>query len=229
MLFTYSFEVAGVQRRFLALARTLQNLDPALRAFGGYMLKRFRAPRSLAPLAASTEERRQARQAQATEAIRAVKLKVMRRKLVRELRRATAKSPGVAAHNRYMVLKEFDRIVAGGSAGVSLLDDKASKSLRGRIGRAGGKASSKVLGRLPSANRAEVKNHTLVAGSIVPWADAQNDGKTVGHGAKLEARTYIEVTSDDVSVLTNLIEDFATWSFAEGAVGSKAKTLLRSR
>lgn len=220
--------VDGAVNRFNALAQSYRSLDPALRSFGGYLLKKFRGPHQFTALAESTLKERESRQEAADEAVKKVKQAQMRRKLVRELKRAQSKMGAVAAHNRYMVLKEFDRIVNGGSAAAALIDAKAAASLTKRIERAGGKGSSKILGRVTNANKAEVKNGVLRAGSTISWAQVHNEGGTAGHGAEIPQRTWIEVTSDDVQVLANLLEDYSAWSFANPGGKKAPKAFLRS-
>jgi phage gpG-like protein len=230
-VFSLEIDVGGVRRTFTSFVENMRDLDPALQAFGRYLLKKWRKPKSFAPLAAATIAHRESSQAAATEAIRKIQLGRLRKKLVREMRRAKAKSSGAAVAQRYAVLKEFDRIVGGGGAGVSLLSGpdgaKASKSLRGRIERAGGKSSSKILGRLPAANKMQVKSGALTAGSTVDWAHAHNEGLSVGKGAKLPQRTYVTVEEEDMNVLVNLVVDYIFWSRAGGGVSAKF-ALIRS-
>lgn len=226
-------DTSGLRQRLIAFAASAKHLDPALAAFGKYLLKRFKSPQAgWPPLAQSTLESREQRQAASTEAIRQVQMAKLRTKLKRDVRRAKAKLGPVAQANRYAVLKEFERLLAGGRADNSLLTGedgaKLAKKLHARIGRAGGKAVSKVLGRLPASSKSMLSKHTLLVGSTVPWAESQNEGLSVGKGAKLPKRTWVELLPGDVDVLVQLVGDFLVWAAAgKGPVSSKYGVVRR--
>lgn len=140
----------------------------------------------------------------------------LRTKLRADLRRATkrlraGKGKQKAVDNRYEVLKEFERLSAGGSPDKSLLSDRKSKSLRGRIGRAEDKAAAEqgqVLGRIASSIKARVQGNVLEIYSSIPWAGVHNEGGTAGHGARIPERRFLEWTPERVAKLAEIAEQY---------------------
>jgi len=85
------------------------------------------------------------------------------------------------------------------------LDRKGRRS--GKNGKRAITRHQRLLGRLASTLRAEVRRTSLSVGSIVEWAGAHNLGATVGRGAHLPARTFMELDDVDVNVLGELIAE----------------------
>lgn len=160
-----------------------------------------------------------ASQADATAAkTKALADNLLRIKLRAELRRAQrkhARGKGNEAKSaqsiarRYAVLKEFERLAAGGDPTKGMTGDaKLDKSIRGlreRHARASAKAASRPLGRIASSIKSKVERSTVTVYSTIPWAGAHNDGATVGHGAKLPQRQFLDVTEADTAILLMLI------------------------
>jgi phage gpG-like protein len=143
---------------------------------------------------------------------------ILRNKLRKELKRAQrrhasgrgdATKSAAAMARRYAVLKEFERIVSGGevrlgSTGDAKLD-KSVRGLRDRHARAAVKAAARPLGRIAQSIKSKVEKHAVEIKSTIPWAGAHNEGATVGHGAKLPERQFLDLTDADVDVLLILI------------------------
>jgi phage gpG-like protein len=146
---------------------------------------------------------------------------IMRVKLQKELRRAQRKyvnakgdasKSAAAMKRRYTVLKEFERLAAGGEpSGASTGDAKLDASvhrLRERHARAAVKAASRPLGRIAASIKSKVEKFSVEIKSTIPWAGAHNEGDTVGHGAELPQRQFLDVTEEDLAVLLILITTY---------------------
>jgi phage gpG-like protein len=214
-MLTLSINVDGIQRKIKTLARTAKDLEPALKIFDRYY--RARVDQRFAsegpgwpPRADSTEAKSGQRERQA-HALAAHQLK---RKLTKELKRALrrqrlGKGTAAAAERRYLVLKEFERQVAGGilgeQAGADRRLEKSIVGLRARKARADAQASGRVLGRMASSMFSKIAQGTLIVDSKIPWAGSHNEGDTVGHGARLPARPFNYLEEIDVEVLTEVL------------------------
>lgn len=160
-----------------------------------------------------------ASQADATAAkTKALADNILRIKLRAELRRAQRKhargkgnesKSAQTMARRYAVLKEFERLAAGGDPTKGMTGDaKLDKSVRGlreRHARASVKAASRPLGRIAQSIRSKLEKSTVSIYSTIPWSSAHNEGATVGHGAKLPQRQFLDVTETDTAVLLMLI------------------------
>lgn len=149
-----------------------------------------------------------------SEKVKQVADELLRTKLRAELRRAQrkyARGRGNAKtmERRYAVLKEFERVAAGGelrlgdTADARL--DKSVRGLRDRHARASSKAKSRPLGRVAASIKSKVQKYSVEVYSNIPWAGAHNEGDTVGHGAKLPKREFLTLSDEDVSVLLMMI------------------------
>lgn len=78
-----------------------------------------------------------------------------------------------------------------------------------------------ILGGLPKTVIFVVDDGvvTLRSATHETWSQAQNDGETVGHGAKLAERKTIELESHDLDVLESILKDAALMPFQEGLQG----------
>jgi phage gpG-like protein len=214
-MLTLSFNVDGVQRKVKTLARTAKDVEPALKIFDRYykvrLDERFLSQGPGWPPRADSTEAHSAHRGRQVKALAEHQLK---RKLAKELRRALrrqrlGKGTAAAADRRYLVLKEFERQMAGGmvgrQAGADKRLEKSVGGLRERRARAEQKASERLLGRIPSSMFSKVAKGTLTVDSKIPWAGAHNEGDTVGHGAKLPARPFNYLEPVDVDVLVEIL------------------------
>jgi hypothetical protein len=71
--------------------------------------------------------------------------------------------------------------------------------------RAEAQASARILGRGEASVYSKKGRSSLEVGSRIPWWGAQNEGATVGHGARLPARPNIYVEPIDVDVLLEIL------------------------
>jgi phage gpG-like protein len=214
-MLTLSLNVDGVQRKIKTLAKTARDVEPALKIFDRYYRarvdQRFASQGPGWPARAeSTEANQQRRERQA----RALAAHQLKRKLKKEYRRALkrlqrGKGTATAIGRRYLVLKEFERQMAGGILGQQTGADrrleKSVAGLRERKGRAEAKASQRLLGKMPSSMFSKIANGTLVVGSKFKFAGVQNEGATVGHGAKVPARPFNYLEPIDVDVLAEIL------------------------
>lgn len=137
------------------------------------------------------------------------------RSLTKKSRAASERRQNTVAR-RAFVLGAFQEHIAGelpNLAGFESRDRRLQKSVRGleqRLGRAQERADAKgkVLGDLPRTIRSTLSNGRLVIDSAweSPAVAVLNDGGTVGRGAKVPARTYLEWTEDDVEHLASLFK-----------------------
>jgi phage gpG-like protein len=216
---TLRFNAAGAEHKIETIVRSLDDLKPALNAWNKYKRKevqeRFAAS---GPGWSPTLRQQSTKTSQASEErARQISDALLRRKLKRQLRRAQqqhTKGKGTAAsvERRYMILKEFERLAAGGAPSLSLITDDAKLAknvagMRGRQQRALTKASSKTLGRIASSIKSKLSKHEITIYSEIEWSGAHNKGARVGHGTTLPERRFLEVTEDDMQLLKKLIEE----------------------
>lgn len=136
------------------------------------------------------------------------------RKLLASAERALARQKTIGA--------EFERRAAGVFGPVDKDTAKATKKLGERIGRREARAEAKIqafergdlLGAIANSIGYEVQGSTLTVFSHIGWAGAHNDGATVGHGARLPERKFLEWTPERVAKLAEI---------AAGYVAEKVK------
>lgn len=149
-----------------------------------------------------------------TKAVRITKIRAgqynsLRGRLRSEKRRAerrlarTASSSKLSESRRRSVqryeaqLAELDRIAGGGSK-----DQRGMKGLYARAGRREQRAAAKIaavesgalLGQIANSFAIDFDKTQWEMYSRIPWAGAHNYGATVGNGAVLPARTFLEWT-----------------------------------
>lgn len=219
----------GIARYIDTVATALEDLEAPIAEFNAYKRKEVQARfDSGGPGWPATKSGTSAK-SNTPEAVKQLADHMLRKKLVNDLRRAKRKyargGSSAAMERRYKVLQAFDRIAAGGEAilpfqgpGVSKeknADARLDKSLRGlqdRHARAYAKAQSRPLGRIASSIKSKLTKSSVTIFSEVSWSAVHNDGGTAGHGAKIPKRQFLEVTDEDVSVLTRLIEEHTRFS-----------------
>lgn len=213
------------RRRLEATVERLQDLQPILRRFGAYL--RARAKERFdsegpgwQPLAQQTGHglihRRVGRVTRLGTLRETLALKRLRAQLRRDVRadrldarvlgafeRATRSNGGgrlrqavddYVREQKYKgqllrIAKELDRVQAG----------------KLRSGKRAITRHHRLLGRLASTIRAQVKKNELLVMSIVDYAGIHNVGGEAGHRAHIPARTFLELEEADVDVLRDLI------------------------
>lgn len=188
-----------------------------------------------APLAESTQEGRQAKLEAVAEKIRSGSMNTLRRKLGAESGRVQRKLEKRAAlmdrsergqkllgraqksaERQRVIREEFERRAAGIAGPVDRATAKATKKLGERIGRRQQRAEDKiaayergdVLGAIASSIGYEVQGSTLTVLSHIPWAGAHNDGATVGHGARLPERKFLEWTPERIAKFGEIVAEY---------------------
>lgn len=68
-------------------------------------------------------------------------------------------------------------------------------------------ARKRLLGRLPRMNVSAISGTTVKLQSRVPWSDVHNSGGGAGHGARIPARTWLEIDDQDRIVLAEIVRD----------------------
>ena len=81
----------------------------------------------------------------------------------------------------------------------------------------------KLLGKISSSIEAKISGGQLTIQSKSPWSEAQNDGASVGNGASLPARTFLEITTEDINKFAEIAEDYLLEKFGEGKKKEKIK------
>lgn len=244
-MLTVKVEVDGVIRKFDTVAKTCEDLTPALRRFGGYLRKvalaRYKE-QAFPGLAQSTLDKRAQKGLQKLER----KLEKDYRKAKRrawDSRRASGASPrGVIARtlarltlgdmvgaqavasargvqSRLKVLEEFRKRHRGGEGGAKL-SEKQQASLDAREERAVAKAvGGKILGDLDRTVGTEIKRGSLTLKSTTHqgFSEAHNKGGTVGNNAKLPKRETIKVDGNDLAVFRGILIEELLMAFEEMA------------
>lgn len=113
-----------------------------------------------------------------------------------------------AIERRELVLKEFERLAAGGDATKSLLTTRQTEKLAARIGRAKAEAGeAPLLGRIAESFQLKIAGGRLEYGSTIPWAGVHNEGGTAGKGARIPARPFAYLTNEDVDTLVEMLRE----------------------
>lgn len=202
--------------KFLPANQAALSLKSALRIFDTYyrrrIAQRFASEGPGWPPRVAVGDDAQKTRDEKVRALAEHKLKV---KLFRELRRAQSrlsrgKGTTAALLRRARVVEEFKKQVSGDQSPFYSSDKRAMKSvgkLRERFGRAEAAASARLLGRMPSAMRSKISGLVLTVINTISWSGAQNEGATVGHGAKLPARPFNYLDATDVEVFAEIVEN----------------------
>ena len=212
--------VDGLKRKLDLLVENVRDLDKPLKGFGQYLRgksqDRFDNQGPGWPeLAESTQERRKGMTAAIAGQAKTKAEARLGRKVQREMKRAKqrrekGKGTEAAVERRYLALKEFERLLSGGSSSISLTGDKRGMKrvakLLERLGRAQERAEGKLLGKLASSLNVSVSKGRLVVRSKVPWAGVHNEGGPAGHGAKVPARPFLFLEASDLEYLQVLLK-----------------------
>lgn len=220
-MITLTVNTAQSVRKIDTIARSLDDLKPAFTAWNKWKRAKVQksfdsggpgwpATKKQAAIGADSKKAEKV-----AEQSRQLADEMLRKKLQRQLRRAKKRNErgrGTAesVERRYLVLKEFERIAAGGSDSFSITGDKRlDKSIRGlreRQHRAQEKASTQTLGRIASSIKSKITRYDVTVYSEIPWAGAHNEGATVGKGSKLPKRTFLDLDDEDLEMLAKFIE-----------------------
>lgn len=228
-MLTLQYTSAGVSRKMQLAVDSLSTLDQVLRRFNKEHLRpkidqKFRSQGPGWPgLAQATIERRGEQAGSVSARIRAKALNSLDRSLEREQGRAeralyrslTTPKQAHLTERRQKVLErhhrlraEFERVRAGG---MYPLPKEAGK-LGERIGRRHARAEERIrhyesgqaLGQIASSIGSKIQAHTLIVESRIEWAGVHNEGGVAGHGAKIPARTFLELDAEDLDVLARM-------------------------
>lgn len=223
MRLTLAINTTVGRRRLEAIIERLQDLMPILRRFGAYLRARAKARfesegPGWQPLAQQTGHglihRRLGRVTRIGSLRETAALKGLRAQLRRDVRADRLDARVLGAFERATRSTGGGRLRGAVNAYVreqkykgQLLRIAKDLDRAGKL-RAGKRAITRhhrLLGRLASTIRAQVKKKELIVMSIVDWAGVHNVGGEVGHGAHVPARTFLELEDRDVDVLRDLI------------------------
>ncbi len=134
------------------------------------------------------------------------------------LKKQQLKAKGDKGYLAYRELNELDNLYKSSSSvspefkTLSLTKKKLDKLKNASSAkkRSGKKAieKHKLLGKLSSSIQAQISKSKLVISSKVPWSEAQNAGATVGHNSVLPARTFLELTEQDLKIFAKIAEEY---------------------
>lgn len=236
-MITLQYHDGGVQRSLDLAVDSLRDLNPIFKKYIAWLKpeidKVFQAQGpGWAPLAQGTKEAREAAMPALAKKIREGSLNTLSRKLGREERKVTRRldkrradqgsyewgsrkakllgSAERAAERQRRIRAEFQRIAGGGER-----DDKTHRKLYERIGRAEGRAEDKIaklqtgelLGQIANSIGWEIKEGGLEVFSRITWAGAHNEGATVGRGARLPERRFLQWTPERIAMLAKIAEE----------------------
>lgn len=129
----------------------------------------------------------------------------------------TAKAEALykAADERYAILKEFERRVAGGGSGFSLAREKDSKklakqmaSVEERFKRSAEHYAGKILGKLAGANKSTTRGTSGEVRNMAKFSEVMFEGGRVGNGAQLPARPAL---GDSAELSAKLEDTTESW------------------
>ena len=225
MRLTLSVDTTAGRRRLELVVRALTDLQPPLRAFGGYLRAKFKSRFDAEgpgwpPLAQSTGHelihRYTGRVTAAGHLRETSRLKRLRAQLQQDVRRErldarvltafelSTRSTGGAALGAAIRLHVGAQRYAGELRNIAKALDRAHQGKRARQSRAITR-HHRLLGKLRSTIKARLEGSGIRVGSFVPWAGVHNEGGAVGHGAFVPARTYAELENEDVDVFAKLL------------------------
>lgn len=210
------------------MVEQLETLDKVLRAFGKYLRAKAKSKfQAEGPgwqeLAASTRKRLEStgtgRLTERGKVRQTARIKALASKLSND-----------GARNAELLskLRSVTRSSGGGNLGQLIRASSAKAkqqkellNLAAEIHRAQAKAAAgkkfnrqrraitkhKLLGRLGTSIKASAKKNRLVVFSVVEWSEIHNDGGNTAKGARIPARTFLELDDEDLKVLEQMIAD----------------------
>lgn len=226
-MLSLTFDVGGVDQQLDLMVDSLAELRPVWAEFSAYMRREVQAVfdsggnGEWAPRSAASEQRFDASKEGRIAKIEASKyaslvgsLRSAQRKAQRRLANTPQSDSKLTARRQKSVEKfdekiaEVQRVAAGGEH-----NPKGQRVLYERIGRREQTAAKKIqavqdgqlLGRIANSLRIDFDKAGWEMYSTIPWAGAQNDGATVGHGAQIPARTFLQWTPERLAKLAELV------------------------
>lgn len=225
MRLTLAINTTAGRRRLETVVERLQDLTPILRRFGAYLRAKAKLrftsegpgwPALSQPTGHGLIQRFTGRITRLGSLRETTAHKRLRAQLQRDVRKDTLDARVLGAFER------ATRSKGGGRLGELVRASVRDEKLKGRLlrvakdldrahagkARTGQRAIARhhhLLGRLASTIRATVKKKELLVMSIVDWAGVHNVGGSVGHGAHVPARTFLELEDADVDVLRDLV------------------------
>lgn len=218
MRLNVQFRAADALRTVEIVFRQAKDVQPVLRRWGGWLRKdaqrHFEEQPGWPGLADSTRARLEQTRTSAITARGTVRRSYEKRaavQLAAQLRKGVV--------NADTKLAELRRLARGGSTRYTLQSgtrryDRAIDRLRSQLDKAragrrvGGdrRASERhaLLGRLRGSITAVVRGAAVVVESRVPWSKIHNQGGTAGHGSRIPARTFLEITQEAARALADI-------------------------
>lgn len=231
-MLTLKYDDGGVQRSLDLAIDSVSDLKPIFARFIKYLRpeidKVFQAQGpGWAPLADSSMEVRKQKLEAVAEKIRSGSMRTLDRKLSSESGRVLRKLEKRAklmdhsergqkllgraqksVERQKAIRAEFERITAGQAGPIAKPAKKLGERIERRQVRAEEKIkkyeSGEVLGAIASSIGYEIKGANLEVFSHIPWAGAHNEGATVGHGARVPERKFLEWTPDRIAKLAEI-------------------------
>lgn len=233
-MLTVRFYDGGIARSLELAIDNVRQLDPVFKQYITWLKPEIDKVFSeqgpgWEPLKDSTKDARAAALPRLSEQIRSgtrrglgLKLAREQRKVVKRVERRNQRGAseklqrlGAKAIERQEAIRaEFERIQAGLQGPRTRADAKRFAKLDERFARADMRAeerikkleSGELLGNIANSISYEIKDGGLEVFSHIPWAGAHNDGATVGHGAQLPARTFLEWTPERIQKFIELAQ-----------------------
>lgn len=217
MNLTWRVDVSAPVERFDGVAKAAQDPERILRRWSGYFRSQAtRAAEEQAgwpPWSEATRDRYQQTRTSKITATGQIRESYAKR-LTQHLQRR-ARQGVVGAESD---LQELLRLRGGLRPDRSkVVTSRALEQLRRGLDRAaagkrgGGDrrqlARKKLLGRLPRMNASAIEGTTAKLLSRVPWSDVHNSGGGAGHGARIPARTWLEIDDQDRIILVEIVRD----------------------
>lgn len=223
------YQQGGVTKYLELMVDSIGELRPVFVRFSPYMRAEIDAVFSSGGQGAWPEraqggdERQQSTAAARIEKIKATQydslagaIRSSQRKVQRKIDRTPFSESKITQRQRKSVarydeqLAELVRVAAGGPR-----NPTAHKVLYERIGRREQRAEKKIaaiesgqlLGRVANSFGITITKDGWAMFSSIPWAGAQNEGATVGHGARLPARTFLEWTPERITKFVELVQE----------------------
>lgn len=217
-MLTIKYDDGGVSRSLDLMADSFAELGPVFRPFAKYMRKEVQAvfdsggEGEWAPRTAESQAQYDETKAARIKKIEAGKytsligsLRSSQKKVQRRIDRNPGGDSKLTARREKSIARyesqvaEVQRVAAGGAH-----NPAGQKKLYERIGRRDERAAKKIqavesgalLGSIANSFRITWDKSSWTMASEIPWAGAHNDGATVGHGATLPRRRFLEWTPE---------------------------------
>ena len=225
---------AGVVSQIEVMIGSIRNLKPILSRFARYkrgeIKDRFKS-QSFAPLAPSTVEHREHEHVGKFTKFGKLRAKFVQRrqqqytgKLLRTLKKGDGKGLSAFTARHAKQSERLDKQLAKQQA-----KPAGERRIGVSVAERDAKTNRPILGKLAGSIEAVIQKDTLEMRSRVPWAGVHNDGGTAGHGAHIPQRKFLELTSDDLTQLQAIAEDYLQEIAMSGDERASMRATMKGR